>query len=84
MACGDRYTLALTVQGKVLTFGKNSFARLGFNAKENIFEPTPILHDIISIAVGCRHSAAVTSSKELYMWGFNFHNQLGLGNNDKD
>lgn len=34
------------------------------------------------IEAGFRHSGVIDVNGDLYMWGFNFHNQLGLGPND--
>jgi alpha-tubulin suppressor-like RCC1 family protein len=81
--CGDRYTLVLTQEGVVYSFGKGSYARLGLG-NEDTYIPTriPSLKHITSIAAGFRHSAALDSGGRVYLWGFNFHNQLGLGEND--
>jgi alpha-tubulin suppressor-like RCC1 family protein len=51
---------------------------------ENLFEPTPILglEDVCEIVAGCRHAGTINKDGSIYVWGFNFHNQLGLGEND--
>eukprot|EP00347_Sterkiella_histriomuscorum_P016506 403352920 len=39
---------------------------------------------VVQISAGCRHAACVTDSGKLYAWGFNFYEQLGLGDSEKD
>jgi len=39
---------------------------------------------ITKISTGCRHAAVITNKGDLYCWGFNFYEQLGLGKGDKD
>lgn len=36
------------------------------------------------ISAGCRHGGAVTEDGKLFMWGFNFYEQLGLGESERD
>ena len=36
------------------------------------------------MSAGCRHSGAVTASGQVYMWGFNFYDQLGLQEGERD
>ena len=39
---------------------------------------------VVDVATGCRHATCMTQDGELYSWGFNFYEQLGLGDSDKD
>jgi len=39
---------------------------------------------VVQISAGCRHSGCVTDSGKLFTWGFNFYEQLGLGDSEKD
>lgn len=41
------------------------------------------LAKVQSIAAGKRHSAAITQSGEVYCWGFNFYDQLGIGDKSR-
>ena len=41
-------------------------------------------YKIANISAGCRHGAAITEEGKVYVWGFNFYNQLGLGFSDRD
>ena len=35
------------------------------------------------ISAGKRHSAAITKNGEIYCWGFNFYDQLGIGDKNR-
>lgn len=67
-------------------FGKGTHGRLGLGSDENIGEPRMVeeLENISSISAGCRHSAAVSEDGRLFVWGFNFYEQLGIGGSDRD
>jgi alpha-tubulin suppressor-like RCC1 family protein len=56
--------------------------------EENRFEPSHLTtlanEEIVEICAGCRHAGAVTRSARLFTWGFNFYEQLGLGEGDYD
>ncbi|CAK62078.1 unnamed protein product (macronuclear) [Paramecium tetraurelia] len=82
--CGDSFTLVLNTKGIIYAFGKGSFKRLGLPTTDNIYEPTPLPIQGDMIVAGCRHACTVTKNGQAYMWGFNFHNQLGLGQDDLD
>lgn len=57
------------------SFGKSSYGRLG-HQETGIAK---ILEGVDRVAVGYRHGFAWnTKSKEVYGWGFNMYNQLGL------
>ena len=88
VSCGDSYTLVLDERGQVFAFGKGSHGRLGLISDNNSNEPRQLdtlKHVRIEhISAGCRHSAAVSREGRLYSWGFNFYEQLGLGQGDQD
>lgn len=65
----------------VWSFGKGTHGRLGHGNDQNSEEPKMIegLRNISKISAGCRHGAAVGMNGDLYTWGFNFYEQLGLG-----
>jgi alpha-tubulin suppressor-like RCC1 family protein len=39
---------------------------------------------VVNISAGCRHAACTTDAGKLHTWGFNFYEQLGLGDSEKD
>ena len=53
-----------------------------------LYKPTLIsrLDDkkVVNISAGSRHAACVTEQGELYCWGFNYYDQLGVGETQKN
>ncbi|CAO2831173.1 unnamed protein product [Amaranthus hypochondriacus] len=82
IACGGYHSLALTEDGKVLSWGHGGHGQLGHSSNQNQKVPTVIeaLADerVISIACGGSSSAAVTETGKLYMWGNAKDSQLGV------
>ena len=72
----------------MFSFGKGTHGRLGNGNDGNVYEPMLVKglqgERVVAISAGCRHAGAVTESGSLYMWGFNFYEQLGIGLGDKD
>eukprot|EP00359_Climacostomum_virens_P006452 CAMPEP_0204902852 /NCGR_PEP_ID=MMETSP1397-20131031/3921_1 /ASSEMBLY_ACC=CAM_ASM_000891 /TAXON_ID=49980 /ORGANISM="Climacostomum Climacostomum virens, Strain Stock W-24" /LENGTH=1040 /DNA_ID=CAMNT_0052071421 /DNA_START=20 /DNA_END=3139 /DNA_ORIENTATION=- len=88
VSCGDSFTLVLDEFQQVYSFGKGSHGRLGLGSDEDRSKPTMLKslssERVVQVSAGCRHSGAVTESGKLYMWGFNFYEQLGLQGGDRD
>ena len=86
VACGDAFTLVLNSQGEVFSFGKAAHGRTGQGLPGEVHELSRVkISDCVkSISAGCRHAAAVCESGTLYVWGFNYYHQLGLGDDDQD
>lgn len=63
-------------------FEINSRGQLGNGDIEGRDEPEEVVSlsglNIICIAAGGWHTCAVTSSGDLYTWGWNHHGQLGI------
>lgn len=93
VAAGDWHSLALTDEGRVYTWGGASYGRLGhpdlsampLDGDGDPYQPSPKLVEelsgvnVIQVAAGVIHSAAVTDSGALYAWGGASHGRLGLG-----
>lgn len=81
LACGLRHSLVLNYDGRILSFGDNSFGQLGDGTNLNRSLPTELDYpsDVVSIAAGFWHSLAVTSDGTVYAWGRNLYGQLGTG-----
>ncbi|CAM8906638.1 unnamed protein product [Rhodiola kirilowii] len=81
IASGGYHTLALTDDGKVLSWGHGGHGQLGHSNIQSQPVPTVIesLTDqcIVYIACGGASSAAVTDKGKLYMWGNAKDSQLG-------
>ena len=74
--CGKEHNVIRTVDGRLYSFGKNTFGSLGLGGK--IFEPSPKLimklnnKKIISVACGFYHSLALSNIGDVYGWGRGF------------
>ena len=70
VACGVYHTGMLTRSGSVYMTGGNTFGQLGIGSTQGVSVPTlvRIPQRISKIAAGS-HSAAISDSGELYLWG---------------
>ncbi|KAK4765835.1 hypothetical protein SAY87_007477 [Trapa incisa] len=82
LACGGYHSLALTDDGKVLSWGHGGHGQLGHcsiqSQKEPLVVETLANERVVSIACGGSSSAAVTDKGNLYMWGNGKDSQLGV------
>ncbi|KAL6995201.1 RCC1 domain-containing protein rug3, mitochondrial [Sarracenia purpurea var. burkii] len=82
IASGGYHSLALTDEGKVLSWGHGGCGQLGHSSTQNQKIPVPVegLADerVIHIACGGSSSAAITDEGKLYMWGNAKDSQLGI------
>jgi len=90
VACGEKFTLVLNEKNIVYSFGEGSDGCLGIECDEkekNIYQPKLVdkLIDkkIIAIAAGPRHAACISDNGELYCWGFNYYDQMEVGETEK-
>lgn len=82
IACGDYHCLALCADGTVIAWGLNTSGQIGCPiVKVRVDKPTQVasVSSVVAIACGSSHSAALTSSGELFTWGSNRLGELGLG-----
>ena len=86
MAAGQHHSLVVTSSGQLYAFGYNYHGQLGnaTNNTTNTPNRTPTLvtlpgqiGTVAQVAAGAIHSLAVTSSGQLYAFGFNYYGQLG-------
>jgi alpha-tubulin suppressor-like RCC1 family protein len=77
------HTLAVTPAGELWSWGVNDSGRLGNGQTTQATSPAPALiaglPAIGGIALGDRHSFAITGSGEVWSWGRNEFGQLGDG-----
>ncbi|KAM7498714.1 hypothetical protein LguiA_023128 [Lonicera macranthoides] len=82
IASGGYHSLALTDEGKVLSWGHGGHGQLGHSSIQNQSIPVTIesLADerVVYIACGGSTSAAVTDKGKLYMWGNAKDSQIGV------
>jgi alpha-tubulin suppressor-like RCC1 family protein len=86
MATGFFHSLALTLDGKVWSWGLSEKGELGNGTTDRSLVPQLIDPDgtwagqrVVAVAAGERHSVALTESGEVFCWGSNYLRQLGDG-----
>ncbi|XP_056876992.1 probable E3 ubiquitin-protein ligase HERC1 isoform X3 [Takifugu flavidus] len=83
VACGTQFSVALTKDGRIFTFGQDRLIGLPESRARNHNRPqqVPALSgiNIQDIAVGAEHTLALSSTGDVYAWGSNSEGQLGLG-----
>ncbi len=86
IGAGENHSCALTAAGGVKCWGANYSGQLGDGTSTDRTEPVDVLgltSGVRAIAVGHRHTCAVTNAGAMRCWGFNFFGQLGDGS-DQD
>jgi alpha-tubulin suppressor-like RCC1 family protein len=80
IAAGATHTMAVTTEGKVLTWGSNHHGQLGRPDLAYAALPMTVAFPeaIQSVAAGMHFSLALAESGNVYAWGWNSHGQLGL------
>ncbi len=84
---GSDFSVALSYNGHVYTFGENNWGQLGIETSEERYQTSPIdiTHrfelaaddKIVEVAAGSSHAMARTLQGNLYVWGNNNFGQLG-------
>lgn len=82
---GGKHALALTLDGKVFSWGEGEDGKLGHGNRTTLDKPRLLealrAKKIRDIACGSSHSAAISSQGELYTWGLGEYGRLGHGDN---
>jgi uncharacterized repeat protein (TIGR02543 family) len=87
VSSGGYFTLALTSTGQVMSWGANNYGQLGDGTTTNRTTPVDISNNfdlvegetITMISAGISSSMALTSTGRVFMWGYNYYGQLGIG-----
>ncbi|WP_347273655.1 cell wall anchor protein [Candidatus Kuenenia sp.] len=81
ISAGGEYSMALSSDGSVLTWGANSDGQLGNGNTDENSVPTKIsgLPVMKGISAGEAHGLAVTEDGFVYAWGINDEGQIGNG-----
>jgi alpha-tubulin suppressor-like RCC1 family protein len=85
VACAEVHSVAITVDGRVLTWGSGGSGQLGVGGGKDLDSPTlveaglPRDTPVVSIAVSAHNTAAITGDGRLYTWGAGGAGQLGDG-----
>ncbi|XP_025832237.1 E3 ubiquitin-protein ligase HERC2 [Agrilus planipennis] len=83
---GGKHCLALTADNEVYSWGEGDDGKLGHGNRNACERPKLIEalqgYEIIEIACGGAHSAAITSSGQLFTWGKGRYGRLGHGDSE--
>ncbi|XP_019705528.1 ultraviolet-B receptor UVR8 isoform X2 [Elaeis guineensis] len=83
IACGGAHSIALTGDGRVLTWGRGTCGQLGHQELSNCLLPKPVKFlesfTISYVSAGWNHSGFVTDAGRLFMCGDGSFGQLGNG-----
>ncbi|EGD73557.1 hypothetical protein PTSG_05264 [Salpingoeca rosetta] len=86
LACGKTHSMVLDTHGDVWAWGRGGFGQLGHGSIHD--EPTPRPVEALQgmcmsmIAAGGWHSLVLSSSGDVYSFGWNNHHQLGRDTTD--
>ncbi|KYN04060.1 RCC1 and BTB domain-containing protein 1, partial [Cyphomyrmex costatus] len=81
ICCGDSFFALLTDDGRVYTWGANSYGQLGISTYDNNFIDKPRQvkisnEEIVQITCGYTHTLALTAQGYIYGWGHNLFGEL--------
>ncbi|XP_065644177.1 RCC1 and BTB domain-containing protein 1 isoform X3 [Hydra vulgaris] len=84
VSCGQSFTVMLTTDGELYSWGYNGNGQLGIENNTNQLQPVRVTGSLIGkfiekIVCGMAHVLVLTDIGELYSWGANSYGQLGLG-----
>lgn len=89
VSVGRSHTIALKQDNTVWVWGENGDGQIGNGEPEDgvrnnenlpvVERPTQVMSDCIFVAAGNSHSAAITETKDLYVWGDNSCGEIGNG-----
>lgn len=79
IAAGDRHIVALTDDGDVWAWGRNTDGQLGDGKATSSNKPTkvPGMTDVVAIGAGTDFSLALKKDGTVWGWGSNYKGQLG-------
>ena len=82
VSCGIGFTMCLSTDGFVYSFGANKHGHLGHGNTTNYSYPKRIesLSNIEFISCGGFHTICKSFQNDIYIWGQNGYGQLGTGN----
>ncbi|KAI9202852.1 regulator of chromosome condensation 1/beta-lactamase-inhibitor protein II [Polychytrium aggregatum] len=86
VACGQKHTIILTLDGEIYALGWNRHGQLGQQPSSikstavprRIDLPEATTDPVRQVCSGWSHSMALTASGAVYAWGRNDHGQLGI------
>ncbi len=83
ISCGDQHISLVTSTGKMYTWGKGSFGRLGHGTLEDVYFPTFVAAmerlNVVSVYSGYAFTFAITDDGRVYGCGTGDNGRLGTG-----
>ncbi|KAF2882393.1 hypothetical protein ILUMI_23763 [Ignelater luminosus] len=78
---GWTHSAALTKNGEIYIWGRNSYGQLG-SQRSDTYKPEKLtqLKDVQQLSLGSEHNLAVNKDGKLFCWGWNEHGNCGTGN----
>ncbi|XP_015440435.1 PREDICTED: RCC1 and BTB domain-containing protein 1-like [Dufourea novaeangliae] len=85
ISCGDSFSIAVTDNGKVYSWGYNRVGQLGIGNYLLQVKPCEVqaLAGVLikKVVCGYGHCLALSNEGNIYVWGANCYGELGLGTN---
>ena len=83
ISCGYQFTVCLSDDGFLFSFGLGSYGRLGHGNDKNLGYPKKIssVQNVDFFECGGTHTICKTLDNNIFCWGSNSNGQLGIGNN---
>ena len=85
ISCGNYFTVCLTDNEELYSFGANLQGQLGLGKNEGFFHAPQLiesLNDVEFVECGGEFVFCKTFDNQVFCWGRNYSGQLGLGNTD--
>ncbi len=83
ISAGYYHSAAITADGRLLAWGKNTYGQLGLGDTTDRSSPTVVPTfvgmTVSRVVAGCHHTLANTSDGRAWCFGWNYYGQLGLG-----
>ena len=82
ISCGSGFTICLSEEGNLYSFGYCDYGGLGLGETCVALSPQRILSldNVDFVECGGNHAFCKTLNNEIYSWGYNYFDQLGIGN----
>lgn len=86
VAAGEAHSLILTGDGRVYSWGRGMFGRLGTGSEVDELFPVQVKFEtceekrlnFVGVAAGAYHSLALADDGSVWCWGYNIYGQLGV------
>lgn len=78
---GWTHSAALTSDGEIYLWGRNSYSQLGMEGEDSS-KPQKLKHlkNVKQLSLGSEHNLALNTDGQLFCWGWNEHGNCGTGN----